>query len=367
MRNVLKVIRICLLSLLGLVLLCALVFGALYFTRFQTIGTIEKVTDHEDGYDLYKMTVKYDYRTQDVIDYGIRDTQDYVDAVLKEALPLLPVRMEIPSYGCSVFRSVTDGNGYLMGRNYDFKLDTSCMLVRCEPKDGYRSIAFAALNNVGADAADSGLKAKLACLTAPFICLDGINEKGVSIAVLTLDSEPTDQNTGRQKITSSLAIRLVLDHAATTQEAVDLLREYDMLAVNGRDYHFFISDASGDSRAVEYDCDDEARTMIDTPIQAVTNFYARYIDRVESHQRNGIYGHGKERYDAIMDVIDRNGGIINVEHGWEALRAAATEPNPESVTSNTQWSILFRNTDLQADIVIRRHWDEVFSFRIDHP
>ena len=30
---------------------------------------------------------------------------------------------------------------------------------------------------------------KLASLTAPYICLDGLNEKGVSIAVLTLDSD----------------------------------------------------------------------------------------------------------------------------------------------------------------------------------
>jgi len=37
---------------------------------------------------------------------------------------------------------------------------------------------------------DESLKKKLATLTAPFICLDGMNEKGVSIAVLTLDSEP---------------------------------------------------------------------------------------------------------------------------------------------------------------------------------
>ena len=36
-----------------------------------------------------------------------------------------------------------------------------------------------------------------------------------------------------------LAIRLVLDRAATTQEAVDLLLDgYDMFATSGRDYHF---------------------------------------------------------------------------------------------------------------------------------
>ena len=98
----------------------------------------------------------------------------------------------------------------------------------------------------------------LANIAAPFICLDGLNEKGVSIAVLTLDSEPTFQRTGKPVIATTLAIRLVLDRAATTQEAVDILKQYDMMASSGRDYyHSYINDASGDGRAVEYDCEQQ--------------------------------------------------------------------------------------------------------------
>ena len=78
-----------------------------------------------------------------------------------------------------------------------------------------------------------------------------MNEKGVSIAVLTLDSEPVNQDTGKQKILRPLAIRLVLDRAATTQEAVDLLDSYDMFETSGRDYHFFVTDAAGDARVIE--------------------------------------------------------------------------------------------------------------------
>ena len=130
-----------------------------------------------------------------------------------------------------------------------------------------------------------------------------MNEKGVSIAVLTLDSEPTYQQTGKPTITPTLAIRLVLDHAATTAEAVALLREYDMFASGGRDYHFYITDASGDVRVVEYDCDDPARPLVDTPAAAATNFYALYPDRVKPNQRNGIYGHGRERYDTVLKIL----------------------------------------------------------------
>lgn len=230
-------LRTILLSLLILLLLVLVVFVGFYFTRLQTIQSIEQITDYDDGYNLYRMNVQYDYSLDRVIAYGITDNQTMLDAILKEALPLLPISMKVPNYGCTAF-TLTDTDGSVhMGRNYDFKRDTSAMLVYCAPKDGYRSVAFAALDNVSANIPDESLKKKLATLTAPFICLDGMNEKGVSIAVLTLDSEPVHQNTGKPTIATTLAIRLVLDRAATTEEAVQLLSSYDMFASSGRDYH----------------------------------------------------------------------------------------------------------------------------------
>ena len=168
------------------------------------------------------------------------------------------------SLKCTAFTMTDNQNQVHMGRNYDFKLDTSAMLVYCTPPNGYKSVAFAALDNISANTPDESMKKKLATLTSPFICLDGMNEKGVSIAVLTLDSEPVFQNTGKPTIATTLAIRLVLDRAASTQEAVNLLKEYDMFASSGRDHHFYITDASGDGRVIEYDCDSETRELVDT-------------------------------------------------------------------------------------------------------
>ena len=245
-----KIIRTVLLVILLLLIVAAGGFISVYESRFQTISSIQKVTDY-DEYNLYRMDVKYDYDLDRLIEYGITDNQSFVDAIVKEALPILPVHIKAPDFGCSAFTlQEADGN-VLMGRNYDFKRDTSAMLVYCEPKDGYKSVAFAALDNISANIPDASMKKKLATLTAPFICLDGMNEKGVSIAVLTLDSEPVHQNTGRPVIGTTLVIRLILDRAATTEEAVELLNQYDMFATSGRDYHFYITDASGDGRVVE--------------------------------------------------------------------------------------------------------------------
>lgn len=342
--------------ILGIAVLAVIGFVAFYFTRFHSIASMEQITSYEN-YNLYRMDIKYDYNLDDLIAYGVGDNQANVDAILKEALPLLPVHIEVPNFGCSAFTMIDTSGKVMMGRNYDFKNDTSAMLVYCEPKDGYKSVAFAALDNLSANVPDENLSAKLSSLAAPFVCLDGMNEKGVSIAVLTLDSEPTNQNTGKPVISTTLAIRLVLDNAATTQEAVDLLRNYDMFATSGRDYHFYITDASGDGRVVEYDCESSTRELVDTPSEEVTNFFVMYQENVLPNQKNGIYGHGRERYDKIETILTENYGSSTIDTAWEALEAASQAPNPEDVTSNTQWSIVYNNTDLTVDVVIRRDWD----------
>ena len=155
---------------------------------------------------------------------------------------------------------------------------------------------------------------------------------------------------------------IYLDNAATTEEAVELLRGYDMFASSGRDYHFYITDASGDGRVVEYDCDDPARPLVDTKTDAVTNFFILYRDQVLPNQKNGIYGHGRERYDAAEAVLSAHDGDQDKAVAWEALISASQAPKEGDVTSNTQWSLNYNNTDLTVEIALRRNWGDVISY-----
>lgn len=322
---------------------------------------VRKITDRKD-YDLYTTDVTYDYSIDDIISSGITDTQSIIDAVIRLYLPELDIKYKAPEFGCSAF-STGDTRGHVLtGRNYDFKNDTSAMLVHCRPTGGYESVATAALDNIGINAPEDEKRAALANIAAPFICLDGLNEKGVSIAVLTLDSEPTFQHTGKPVIATTLAIRLVLDRAATTQEAVDILKQYDMMASSGRDYHFYINDASGDGRAVEYDCNSSIRELVDTPIRSITNFFAMYRNKVKPHQHNDPYGHGRERYDSIEAVLTEAGDSATEETAWQAVKASSQEPNEGDITSNTQWSIVYDNTELTAGIALRRDWDNIIHY-----
>lgn len=338
--------------------------GLRYRKQIKSAASLKQLTSYADGYNLYQIDIAYDYDLDRIIQAGVRDDQAYINAVLAQALPGVPVHVEAPKFACSAFALATAQDAELTGRNYDFKDDTSALLVRSHPQDGYASIGFAALNNVGNNAPTASIAGRAAALMGPFAQLDGINEKGVSIAVLTLDSAPCEQRTGRPAINTSLAIRLVLDRTATTQEAVDLLSSYDMHAMAERDYHFFINDTSGDARVVEYDPRDPARALVATPVQRITNYYALYEDEVLPRQKNGELGHGKERADAISQVLDEAGTAATEDTARKALRAAAQDPNPADITSNTQWSVVFSNTDGTAQICLRRHWGDVTEFEL---
>ena len=329
--------------------------------RKHTLDSVKKLTDYSD-FNLYKMDIYYDYSIDKIIDRGIFDDESALGAIVQEVLPDYPVNLKMPNFGCSAF-IMKNPDSVMMGRNYDFKNDTSSMLVYCSPKDGYRSVAFAALDNVGANNPELSDGTRLATLLSPFISLDGINEKGVSIAVLTLDSKPVRQQSGKPVIATTLAIRLILDRAASTEEAVTLFEKYDMFASSGRDYHFYVTDSNGDGRVIEYDCNSDDRKLVVTKSPAVTNFFVMYKNFVKPYQKNGVYGHGRERYDKIINVLEKNNSYTK-ETAWEALVSASQAPNPNDITSNTQWSIVYDNTNLTADISIRRDWKTVTKYSL---
>ena len=115
---------------------------------------------------------------------------------------------------------------------------------------------------------------------------------------------------------------------------------------------------------VEYDPEDNARPRVATPVREITNYYAIYTDKVQPNQKNGIYGHGKERAEAVASVLDAAGTSVTEGIAWAALRASAQDPNPTDVTSNTQWSCVYDNTTRSVQITLRRNWGDVFEFEL---
>lgn len=118
-----------------------------------------------------------------------------------------------------------------MGRNLD-NFNTDLMVLHNSPKDGYKSVSIVNLAFLGYTDGLTPDKVpdRLNALAGVFFPLDGMNEKGVSVSVLQVMAEPTKQNTDKPDVTTTLAIRLILDKAGSVQEAVELLSSWDMYA-----------------------------------------------------------------------------------------------------------------------------------------
>lgn len=341
------------------------------------------------GFKMYGMKILYDYSIDNIISTFTNMIQDGASAedAAKEAIKEElgnenPINIKFPSFGCTAFHLKDDSNGhYFMGRNYDNGTNTSAMVVQCKPQNGYKSVAFAALSNLGVLEKDGDCRLPAEkykdMIASPFVCLDGINENGVSIAVLVNgDNEhsnppckekgvkPTHQTyKNGLSIFTTLAIRLVLDHAESTAHAVKLLEGYNMVATGDFDYHFYINDDHGDGRVVEYNCDSEIREdkVISTDI--VTNFFINNIKDVKS---GGCprYGHGLDRYNKVDEVLKEYKG----KHSMNVVRKALMEASQEATEqkpSNTQWSIIFNNTTRRIISFYRRNWSGTYLIDVD--
>ncbi len=91
--------------------------------------------------------------------------------------------------------------------------------------------------------------------------------------MLTLDSEPVNQDTGKQKIFTTLAIRLVWTSPPRPRRRWTCWTATICLQRRG-ETTTSVTDAAGDARVIEYDPEQEGRPLRWTAMQAITNFTA---------------------------------------------------------------------------------------------
>lgn len=184
--------------------------------------------------------------------------------------------------------------------------------------------------------------------------MDGVNEQGLAIAVLMLDEPPTRQDSGRTKITMTVAMRMLLDQAATVDEAVALLSRYDIQTPGEGSYHLHIADARGGAVVVEY----IDQQMVVVQSDKATNFLL-------APQAPASGGEGRDRY-ALLDARLRDSGSsLDASQAMRLLSDVCSTPNmwPDGITQ-TQWSAVYNLSQPSVDITIAMDYDKVFQFSL---
>lgn len=256
-------------------------------------------------------------------------------------------------FGCSTL-AVKDENGNsLFGRNFDWNT-CHAMIIQNLPKHGYASIStvnmdFIMVSGIRLSSMPDEIQA-VAGLYAP---LDGVNEMGLVVSVNMIeDSDTIEQDTDKPDLTTTTAVRLLLDQAADVEEAVDLLNSYDLHASFGYMVHFAIADRKGRSVVVEY----VNNEMIVTETPVVTNFYL---------SENEKYGIGTkqshERYDILMDRLNEN-GTMNTDGLRDAMDSVSKDNFGEF--ESTEWSIVINQTTGEVRYYHRENYDTAYNFTV---
>ena len=261
--------KIFLIILCAVAVLVSLVF-VLFGRELVTLASLRQV----DAHPLYTMTYAGDYGFDDFLKTGAKNDRDIERFIMRRLLRGVQINLGIADAGCSVFSARNEKGEAIYARNFDFRY-APALLVRTRPREGYASISMVNLAFAGYGAGKlpvPGRASSFLTVAAPFLPFDGMNEKGVAMALLAVPKADPPRLPGRVTLNTTTAIRLVLDKAATVDEALALLGRYDLYFSGKVECHYLIADRSGKAVVVEFQ-DGKMETVPQTKSYAIaTNF-----------------------------------------------------------------------------------------------
>lgn len=324
----------------------------MFGTFIQAANSIEKL---EDG--LYAMEFAGDYGFDDFLARGGAasdgEVADYLVSFLSHGFYKVDSVVQTGAFGCSTVCTRDEHGTVFFGRNYDWA-ECRTMIVHTAPKDGYESVSTCCLDFLGFSegyAPDGTMMERMQTLAAVYVPLDGMNEKGLVVADLMAgDNEETHQRSGKPALTTTTAIRLLLDRAADVDEAIALLGQYDMNSSIGSAHHLSIADDSGKSVVVEY-VDGEMLVM---ETKVVTNHYLSDCEK---------QGTGSEQSHLRFDTLCAYTGPAGELDVRDMLESAAQKNYPQTGGSyeKTMWSVVYCPEGRCADFYFAEHYERSYG------
>ena len=335
-------------------LLAVLAAGAwsMFGNLITAANSIEKL---EDG--LYAMEYRGDYGFDEFLAQGGAasdgEVASYLVSFLSRGFYKMEGDVQTDQFGCSTICTRDENGTVFFGRNYDW---AQCrgMIVHTVPEDGYESVSTCCLDFLGFGedyAPDGSMMDRMQSLAAIYVPMDGMNEKGLMVADLMAgDHEETHQQTEKVNLTTTTAIRLLLDRAANVDEAIALLEQYDINSSIGSAHHFSIADASGKSVVVEY----VDGKMLVKETKVVTNHY------LADSEKQGI---GSEQSHLRFDTLSAHTGPADAEGVRELLESVAQKnyPQTEGSYEKTMWSIVYCPEGRCADFYFAENYEHSYG------
>jgi len=259
------------------------------------------------------------------------------------------------SFGCSTLTVSSPDGHQLFGRNFDWQT-CNALVVTSKPSQGYSSISTVNLgfiSQAGGSLNQMLEQNDIRVLAALYAPLDGMNEKGLAVSVnMIQDSASINQNTEKSDLTTTTAVRLLLNKAASVDEALDLLRQYDLHASMGMMIHFALADTTGKGVVVEYINNE----MVVTETPVVTNFY------LAEGTKHGIgTQQSHERYNILTQTLADH-PTMTMEDVRDAMDSVSKDNFNEF--ESTEWSAVFDLNTGTAHYYHRENYENRYTFSI---
>ena len=306
LKRILKGILLAVCGFIGAALLTVCIFWGNEILTFLSIRQIAE-SDGKTGYGTYEIHVSGDYYFDEFLEQGgastVQETKDFLtDHLTKGLLEMVLIE---PDAGCSAFAAPLENGDRIVARNYDMRPTKTAVVYTKSGKGKHASIANADLSFVGISSYSEKLSVedRLLCLAAPYMIVDGMNDAGVSISILVSGQRrSTNQCTDKPDLLCTVMMRLVLDYADDVEEAIELIRQYDIHDANLNTFHYLVADAEGRSAVIEFidpsgksetDRTPDTRELQvirqnDTGTQAVSNYILLPDYYSENEKRHGV-------------------------------------------------------------------------------
>jgi len=294
-------------------------------------GTVTKI----DDYPLYSLNYTFDYKFDEYLQTG--------------TFPIYAQQqMKSKDFSCTCFSAFGETNR-LLGRNYDWDESSTYYLLFTDPPNGYSSIStvdlsfFDYYHDKSPDF--SGNQNTLRIL--PYHPFDGINEKGVAVGMNAVPYANSPYDGSKVTIGELQLIRLVLDYAGSTEEAINLIQQYN-IRMEEPPVHYLIADSSGHSAIVEFANGNIEIMENSAPFQVTTNFV---ITGLNDPQNAPCW-----RYRNAYETLNTRNGKLS-EHEAVTLLQDVSVPN-------TRWSSVFNLRAMKLQIAMGRDYGNIHQFEI---
>ncbi len=325
--------------------------------HIRTLTSLRRVV----GTNAYVMDYYLDYHLDKIRANGV-DVHDlegtYIKAMLPDfAVPIanrvkrayLPKKIEpipniVPGHHCSTVTIHSNQGQVYLGRNFDSPND-ACLILRVHDRHGLASISvidLAYLNLNRSDLDKTSLINRLPLLFVPYYLMDGINRHGVAVSSMSVPHADAPIKPGKPAITQATLMRMILDYAKSADDAVELVREFNVHFVEHPE-HLMVADESGNSRIIEF-IDGEIRvTSPDQRWQVCTNQIM--WQKSEQDCDDSCY-----RYRAGSEAAERLSGAVGLEETKNVIRRI-------SVDNWTMWTSVYDLTNRQVRVLYKARID----------